>query len=109
MSNELKKNGFVDAPVQSMSGAIEMFGVVVAEDILTKDDNGQNAKLDVLVETISLRAQPVFLRTITGAGPYSLVFAVEHKDAIVPADLKAALVATGEFAEADLEVEAMPL
>lgn len=103
MSHEVKIHGFVSTPDQFMSGGMEMFTVTVAEDIKTKDAKGLNAKLDVLVETVSMKAQPVVMGEVKGSGPYTLTFAVEHKDSIVPAALVAALKATGEFADPVVE------
>lgn len=75
-----KINGFIKTPEQSLSGAMQMYTISTATDIVTLT-NGHNAVLDKLIEAISTRAQPVLLGAPAGSGPYTLRFAVEHSDA----------------------------
>jgi hypothetical protein len=94
-----KVNGFVATPDQFLVGSMNMFTVTVTQDIkaLTPVAGGtaKNDLLNTLIETISIKAQPVIMGAVAGTGPYTLRFAVEHKDAIVAATLQAALIAAG--------------
>lgn len=102
----LKVNGYPRTPDQSLTSDLERFTVTVAEDIKTKDsDVNGNKKLDVLVATIGMFAQPVVLGDIAGDATdgFTLTFVVEHKGAVVVDALKAAIEATGEFASATVE------
>jgi hypothetical protein len=61
-------------------------------------DAASQARLNKLIEVVSLRGQPVILGTPTGSGPFTLVLATEHAgqwtaDASGPDSLEAAIIA----------------
>lgn len=97
-------NAFPKTPSQALTGALEFFKVSVAEDIVTADAgvNG-NKKLAVLINAISMFAQPVITGTIKSEAGYELTFAVEHAGKVVVADLQSVLEGTGEFATVAVE------
>lgn len=70
-----KVNGKVSAG-EFLGGNLQFYTLTTSVDI----KNGQ-AALDKLVEVISLNGQPVILGAVTGTGPYSMVFAIEHTNA----------------------------
>jgi len=73
-----KINGFVATPDQFLSGAVKMFEVKTTSDLVAvPNGENHNAKLEKLIEAISLRAQPVVIGKVSSTG---LRFAVEHND-----------------------------
>lgn len=87
--------------VQKVHGAVaagEMLGrnldfytLETDQDIRTGAAASQ-AKLDKLVEVISLRGQPIIMGAPSGTGPYTFKFAIEHAGAWTAATLEAAIL-----------------
>lgn len=88
-------------PGNMLGGRPNYITLTTGVDIRPSDAAGgssaSQARLDKVIEVISLRGQPVLFGGVTGSGPYVMRFAVEHFGAwAVPAamdDLVESLVA----------------
>lgn len=60
---------------EHLTGNLQFYSVTTSIDITPV--SGQ-ANLNKLIEVISLNGQPVIMGAVTGTGPYSLKFAIEH-------------------------------
>jgi hypothetical protein len=56
--------------------------------------NGKT-NFDRMVEIINIHSQPVLMSAITGSGPYTFKFAVEHKGFHKPSDIQNSFVLHG--------------
>ena len=72
-----KVNGFVGTPDQFLSGGMNMYTVTVTGLDLTAAPANGTSDLDMLIQAISTRAQPVIMGTPTAT---VLRFAVEHNE-----------------------------
>jgi hypothetical protein len=79
-----KVNGHVLAG-ESLTGNIDFFTLTTSVNILASDNGGNpasQARLDKLVEVISLRGQPIIMGTpFTASSNYVFKFAIEHTGA----------------------------
>jgi hypothetical protein len=81
---------------EALTGNIQFYSVSVVEDIRPATDAASQARLQKLIECISLNGQPIILGDITGTGPFVLKFAIEHEGSwINAAALNAAALLVG--------------
>ena len=100
-SNGNKVNGHTGAG-EHITSNLDYFTFVTPLDLANTVVNTATA-LDRVVEIIATRGQPVIMGAISGSGPYTLKFAIEHKGAwnvngnnavdTSAADMKAAILA----------------